>query len=73
MHWASWRAGTSCEWDCVLASRALVLTSESSFYEALLIPFEITALNLVISFWSEEITKPGPCAGICIGVIICYG
>ncbi|KAK5996974.1 General amino acid permease AGP2 [Cladobotryum mycophilum] len=41
-------------------------------YEALLIPFEITALNLVISFWDENITKPGPTAGICAAVIICY-
>ena len=44
----------------------------NSFYEALLIPFEITALNLVISFWSDSITNPGPTAGICIGVIILY-
>ncbi|KAF4973566.1 hypothetical protein FSARC_175 [Fusarium sarcochroum] len=42
-------------------------------YEAFLIPFEITALNLVISFWSPEITKPGPTAGICAAVIILYG
>ncbi|EFZ01534.1 amino acid permease family protein [Metarhizium robertsii] len=41
-------------------------------YEALLIPFEITALNLVLSFWNQEVTKPGPTAGICIAVIICY-
>ncbi|KID76533.1 General amino acid permease AGP2 [Metarhizium brunneum] len=41
-------------------------------YEALLIPFEITALNLVLSFWNEEVTKPGPTAGICIAVILCY-
>ncbi|KAF7534523.1 hypothetical protein G7Z17_g13353 [Cylindrodendrum hubeiense] len=42
------------------------------FYEAILIPFEITALNLVLSFWDEKITNPGPTAGICAGVIICY-
>lgn len=41
-------------------------------YEALLIPFEITALNLVIGFWDENIKKPGPTAGICAAVIICY-
>ncbi|KHN99334.1 Amino acid/polyamine transporter I [Metarhizium album ARSEF 1941] len=41
-------------------------------YEALLIPFEITALNLVLSFWNEQVTKPGPTAGICLAVIICY-
>lgn len=42
------------------------------FYEALLIPFEITALTLVISFWNEKVADAGPTAGICIGVIICY-
>ncbi|KAF9877468.1 hypothetical protein CkaCkLH20_05168 [Colletotrichum karsti] len=42
-------------------------------YEAILIPFEITALNIVISFWSENITDPGPTAGICAAVIILYG
>lgn len=41
-------------------------------YEALLIPFEITALTLVISFWDEKVTNPGPTAGICIAVIITY-
>lgn len=42
-------------------------------YEALLIPFEIAALNLVLSFWSDKITEPGPTAAICIGCIITYG
>ncbi|KAF6842757.1 General amino acid permease AGP2-like protein 1 [Colletotrichum musicola] len=42
-------------------------------YEALLIPFEITALNLVLSFWNEKITEPGPTAGICAAIIISYG
>ncbi|KAF7554901.1 hypothetical protein G7046_g6681 [Stylonectria norvegica] len=42
------------------------------FYEALLIPFEITALNLVLSFWNDKITDPGPTAGICLAVICCY-
>lgn len=42
------------------------------FYEALLIPFEITALNLVLSFWEERIRQPGPTAGICAAIIICY-
>jgi amino acid transporter len=41
-------------------------------YEALLIPFEISALNLVMSFWSDKITEPGPTAAICIGCIIAY-
>ncbi|CCF36847.1 amino acid permease [Colletotrichum higginsianum] len=42
-------------------------------YEALLIPFEITALNLVCSFWNEKITEPGPTAGFCIAIILAYG
>lgn len=42
------------------------------FYEAILIPFEITALNLVLSYWNEKVTDPGPTAGICAAVIICY-
>ena len=42
-------------------------------YEALLIPFEIVALNIVLSFWVPEITAPGPLSGFCIGVIISYG
>lgn len=42
-------------------------------YEALLIPFEITALNLVLSFWDESITNPGPTAGTCAAVIVAYG
>ncbi|EXJ77572.1 hypothetical protein A1O3_09799 [Capronia epimyces CBS 606.96] len=35
------------------------------FYEALLIPFEITALNLVVSFWTDAIPTGAICA-ICI-------
>ncbi|KAE8389409.1 amino acid transporter [Aspergillus alliaceus] len=42
------------------------------FYEALLIPFEITALSLVMSFWNSNVTEPGPTAGVCVAVIICY-
>ena len=42
------------------------------FYEALLIPFEITALNLVLSFWSEKMREPGPTAGISAAVIVLY-
>jgi yeast amino acid transporter len=42
------------------------------FYEALLIPFEIAALNLVLGYWSDRITDPGPTAGICLGVIALY-
>lgn len=43
-----------------------------SFYEALLIPFEISAFTLVLSFWSPTVTEPGPVAGICAGIILCY-
>ncbi|KAE8368989.1 amino acid permease/ SLC12A domain-containing protein [Aspergillus caelatus] len=42
------------------------------FYEAFLIPFEITALSMVMSFWNPSVTEPGPTAGICAAVIICY-
>lgn len=38
------------------------------FYEALIIPFEITALTLVISFWSNNV----PAAAVCAGCIVCY-
>lgn len=37
-------------------------------YEAILIPFEITALNLVLTFWTDKI----PVAAICIAVIVLY-
>ncbi|CAG8259589.1 unnamed protein product [Penicillium nalgiovense] len=36
------------------------------FYEALLVPFEISAFTLVLSFWSPTLTEPGPVAGICV-------
>ena len=37
-------------------------------YEAILIPFEITALNLVLSFWRDDI----PTWAVCLAVIVCY-
>ncbi|RYP17695.1 hypothetical protein DL765_004373 [Monosporascus sp. GIB2] len=37
-------------------------------YEAFLIPFEISALNLVITFWTDKV----PVAAICVGCIILY-
>lgn len=37
-------------------------------YEAILIPFEITALNLVLTFWTDKI----PVAAICVAVILLY-
>lgn len=42
------------------------------FFEALAIPFEITALTFVLSFWDERMLEPGPVAGICAGCIIAY-
>lgn len=38
------------------------------FYEALLIPFEITALNLVLTYWRDDIPAAAV-IGACIG---CY-
>lgn len=38
------------------------------FYEALLVPFEITALNMVLSFWRDDI----PIAAVCCACIVCY-
>lgn len=38
------------------------------FYEALLIPFEITALNVVLKFWRDDI----PVAAVCAAVIALY-
>lgn len=37
-------------------------------YEAFLIPFEISALNLVITFWTDKVPVPA----ICIACIILY-
>jgi amino acid transporter len=39
------------------------------FYEALLIPFEITALNIVLSFWRDDI----PVWAVCLAAIVLYG
>ena len=41
-------------------------------YEALMIPFEISALTSVVSFWNDDVTNPGPTAGVCAAVIACY-
>lgn len=37
-------------------------------YEAFLIPFEISALNLVITFWTDKV----PVAAICIACIVLF-
>ncbi len=57
---------------CFSAVGGLTFSCSASFYEALLIPFEISAFTLVLSFWSEDVTKPGAVAGVVAGVIICY-
>jgi hypothetical protein len=38
-------------------------------YEAVLIPFEISALNLVLTFWRDDI----PVAAVVAGCIVLYG
>lgn len=38
-------------------------------YEAVLIPWEISALNLVLTFWRDDI----PVAVVCAGCIVLYG
>lgn len=38
------------------------------FYEALLIPFEITALNTVLAFWRDDI----PAGAVCAACIVLY-
>lgn len=67
--------GTSCEWNDHEAKSGetwLTLLPHFSFYEALLIPFEISAFCLVASFWSPTVTEAGPVAGIVTGMIIAY-
>jgi amino acid transporter len=41
-------------------------------YEALLIPFEVTALTGVIAFWAPNVLEPGPTAGVCAACILAY-
>ncbi|KAF4844788.1 General amino acid permease AGP2 [Colletotrichum siamense] len=38
-------------------------------YEAFLIPFEISALNLILTFWRDDI----PAAAVCVACIVLYG
>jgi len=38
-------------------------------YELALIPFEISALNLVITFWSDDV----PVVAICLACVVLYG
>jgi len=41
----------------------------TNFIRALLIPFEITALNLVLSFWRDDI----PVWAVCLACVVLYG
>ncbi|KAK1145252.1 hypothetical protein N8T08_004405 [Aspergillus melleus] len=38
------------------------------FYEALMVPFEITAINLLLSYWRDDI----PPAAVCVACIVLY-
>ncbi|RJE19495.1 Amino acid permease [Aspergillus sclerotialis] len=38
-------------------------------YEALMIPFEITAINLILNYWRDDI----PVAAVCAACIVLYG
>ncbi|KEY66654.1 hypothetical protein S7711_01946 [Stachybotrys chartarum IBT 7711] len=58
-HWADDALGFMAGWNFF-------------FYEALLIPFEITALNLVMSYWNTAVTTPGGTAGVCAACIVIY-
>jgi len=55
-HWVDEALGFTAGWNFFL-------------YEALLIPFEITALNTVLGFWRDDI----PIWAVAIAVIILYG
>lgn len=54
-HWVDDALGFMAGWNFFL-------------YEALLIPFEITALNIVLRFWRDDI----PVAAVCAAVIFLY-
>lgn len=55
-HWVDDALGMALGWNFFL-------------YQATLIPYEISALNLVITFWSDKV----PAAAICVGCIVLYG
>ncbi|KAL4895511.1 amino acid permease/ SLC12A domain-containing protein [Aspergillus ambiguus] len=39
------------------------------FYQSIIVPFEITALSIVLSFWTDKIPPPAVC-GVCIALYI---
>jgi amino acid transporter len=55
-HWVDDSLGFALGWNFFL-------------YEATLIPYEISALNLVITFWSDKV----PAYAVCVGCIVLYG
>lgn len=56
-----------CYADYSCLGRIMLITDRNFFlYEAILIPFEISALNLVLTYWSDEI----PAAAIIVGCIV---
>lgn len=55
-HWVDEALGFMAGWNFFL-------------YESLLIPFEITALNIVLKYWRDDI----PAAAVCAAVIVLYG
>jgi len=55
-HWVDDAAGFTAGWNFFL-------------YEGFLIPFEIVALNLVLSYWRSDI----PVAAVCAACIVAYG
>ena len=72
--WVDDALGFMVGWNFLLDrySCAIAFANQYSFYEALLIPFEISAFTLVASYWSEKLKEPGPVAGLVTGIIILY-
>lgn len=58
-HWVDDALGFMAGWNFFL-------------YEALLIPFEITAFIAVAQYWGNSVANPGPYAGVVIGIICAY-
>lgn len=73
--WVDEALGFMVGWNflsVIYAAYGIVHLTNISFYEALLIPFEISAFTLVLSFWSDKLTEPGPIAGVVLGCILAY-
>ncbi|RMX88803.1 hypothetical protein D0869_01364 [Hortaea werneckii] len=59
VHWVDDALGFMAGWNYFL-------------YEALLIPVEVTAICLVLSFWNEHSKDSGPTAAICIACTVVF-